>query len=64
MIRKAIIQMKFEFDKVFCQMMEKCQLDTVILLGHINPDGDASGSVMGTAHYIHAVYPPVSYTHL
>lgn len=61
MIRKAIIQvknqMKFEFDKVFCQMMEKCQLDTVILLGHINPDGDASGSVMGTAHYIHAVYP-------
>ncbi len=49
--------MKFEFDKVFCQMMEKCQLDTVILLGHINPDGDASGSVMGTAHYIHAVYP-------
>lgn len=61
MIRKAIIQvknqMKFEFDKVFCQMMEKCQLDTVILLGHINPDGDASGSVMGIAHYIHAIYP-------
>ena len=49
--------MKFEFDNVFCQMMEKCQLDTVVLLGHINPDGDASGSVMGTAHYIHAVYP-------
>lgn len=49
--------MKFEFDKVFRQMMEEHQLDTVILLGHINPDGDAAGSVMGIAHYIHVVYP-------
>lgn len=49
--------MKFEFDKVFRRMMEEHQLDTVILLGHINPDGDAAGSVMGIAHYIHVVYP-------
>lgn len=38
-------------------MMEDRALDTVVLLGHMNPDGDAAGSVMSLAHYIHAVYP-------
>ena len=45
------------FNKVFENMMQSNQLDTVILLAHRNPDGDAAGSVMGLAHYIKDVYP-------
>lgn len=48
---------EFEFDKVFKSTMEKNRLDTVVLLGHINPDGDAAGCVMGLAHYIKINYP-------
>ena len=47
----------FDFNGAFEQMMESHNLDTVIILGHMNPDGDAAGSVMGLAHYIHGVYP-------
>lgn len=49
--------MIFSFNNEFEQMMEDHNLKTVVILGHINPDGDASGSVMAIAHYIHAVYP-------
>ena len=49
--------MEFDFNKHFEEMMESHQLNTVVILGHMNPDGDAAGSVMGLAHYIHAVYP-------
>lgn len=49
--------MKFDFDREFQKMMEDFHLKTVVVLGHINPDGDASGSVMAIAHYIHMVYP-------
>lgn len=49
--------MEFHFNEVFEHMMKLHNLDTVILLGHINPDGDASGSVMGLSHYIDTVYP-------
>lgn len=40
-------------------MMQENNLDTVVLLAHINPDGDAAGSVMGLAHYIKHTYPMV-----
>ena len=44
--------MTFSFDKEFHSIMQKHDLNTVIILGHLNPDGDAAGSVMGLAHYI------------
>lgn len=50
-------KMTFDFDKEFQNMMQKYSLNTVILLGHLNPDGDAAGSVMGLAHYIKVNYP-------
>ena len=37
--------------------MQTRNLDTVVILGHLNPDGDAAGSVMSLAHYIHVNYP-------
>ena len=43
--------MDIYFDEKFMQLMEEKNLDTVVLMGHINPDGDAVGSVMGLAHY-------------
>ena len=49
--------MNFNFNKEFEKMMEEHHLQSVVILGHINPDGDASGSVMALAHYIHMVYP-------
>lgn len=33
--------MKFNFDSVFKEMMKSHDLDTVVILGHLNPDGDA-----------------------
>ena len=48
---------KFDFNKKFENMMISNKLDIVVLLAHINPDGDAAGSVMGLAHYIKANYP-------
>ena len=49
--------MKYVFNEKFEKMMEEHQLKNVVILGHMNPDGDAAGSVMGLAHYIHCVYP-------
>lgn len=49
--------MKFNFDSVFKEKMKSHDLDTVVILGHLNPDGDAAGSVMSVAHYIHVNYP-------
>lgn len=49
--------MKFDFNETFERMMRMNNLDTVIILAHMNPDGDAAGSVMGLAHYLHNVYP-------
>ena len=48
---------EFSFDQIFIRIMQEHNLDTVVLLGHLNPDGDAAGSVMGLAHYIHSNYP-------
>ena len=49
--------MIFNFDREFQSMMQEHNLYLVILLGHLNPDGDATGSVMGLAHYIKVNYP-------
>ena len=49
--------MEFDFKNEFESMMKSNELDTVVVLGHINPDGDAAGSVMGIAHYIGVNYP-------
>ena len=48
---------EFNFDTVFDETMQTHNLDTVVILGHLNPDGDAAGSVMSLAHYIHVNYP-------
>ena len=48
---------EFNFDTVFDETMQTRNLDTVVILGHLNPDGDAAGSVMGLAHYIKINYP-------
>ena len=49
--------MGFDFTENFEKMMEEKKLDTILILGHMIPDGDATGSVMGLAHYLHTVYP-------
>ena len=49
--------MTFNFDREFQSIMQEHNLHSVILLGHLNPDGDAAGSVMGLAHYIKVKYP-------
>lgn len=48
---------EFDFKNEFESMMQSNELDTVVILGHMNPDGDAAGSVMGLAHYIGVNYP-------
>ncbi len=49
--------MKFNFDEQFEKMMRDNNVTEVVILGHMNPDGDAAGSVMGLAHYIKVNYP-------
>ena len=39
--------MAFDFNKQFEKMMREYDVTEVVLLGHMNPDGDAAGSVMG-----------------
>lgn len=45
------------FDEAFRNMMESSKCKIVLVLGHINPDGDAAGSVMAIAHYLKVTYP-------
>ncbi|MDO4491129.1 MAG: DHH family phosphoesterase [Lachnospiraceae bacterium] len=47
----------FNFDEAFRNMMESNKLKTVVVQAHINPDGDAAGSVMGLSHYLRVKYP-------
>lgn len=49
--------MTFDFNEQFEKMMRKNDVTEVVLLGHMNSDGDAAGSVMGLAHYIRRNYP-------
>lgn len=51
------MEKEFDFNKEFEEIMNKNKLNTVVLIGHVNPDGDAAGSVMGLAHYIKMNYP-------
>ena len=51
--------MRFDFNQEFIHLMQSHSLDTVVILGHINPDGDACGCVMGLAHYIKDNYPQI-----
>ena len=55
---------EFNFDTVFDETMQTHNLDTVVILGHLNPDGDAAGSVMSLAHYIHVNYPQYTTPHV
>ena len=49
--------MAFNFNEHFEQMMQDNDVIDVVILGHMNPDGDAAGSEMGLAHYIRNNYP-------
>lgn len=49
--------MVFDFNEQFEKMMKDNDMTEVVILGHMNPDGDAAGSVMGLAHYIKTNYP-------
>ena len=46
-----------KFDTAFLGMMQEHSLDQVVILAHMNPDGDAAGSVLGLAHYLRDAYP-------
>lgn len=51
--------MTFNFNKYFEEMIEEKSVNTVMIFGHRNPDGDAAGSVLGLAHYLKTVYPEI-----
>ena len=53
--------MAFDFNKQFEKMMREYDVTEVVLLGHMNPDGDAAGSVMGLAHYIKGIIPSIQH---
>ena len=56
-INKGEDGMALSFNEQFEKMMREYDVTEVVLLGHMNPDGDAAGSVMGLAHYIKVNYP-------
>ena len=39
------------------QMLE--QTGSVVILGHVRPDGDCLGSTLGLYHYIQTNYPAI-----
>lgn len=45
------------FDEAFRNMMKSSGCTAVLVLAHVNPDGDAAGSVMSIAHYLRVKYP-------
>lgn len=49
-----------EFNSLLDKKVIGKNLKTIVLLSHINPDGDAVGSIMGLAHYLHALYQDVT----
>lgn len=48
--------MQFDFNKQFEQMILENDLDAVIILAHMNPDGDGAGTVMGLAQLGFTMY--------
>ncbi len=51
----------FDFYKEFEQMIRQTGVDSVVILGHMNPDGDAVGSVFGMAHALKSAYPDLAF---
>lgn len=51
--------MAFDFNKQFEKMMREYDVTEVVLLGHMNPDGDAAGSVMGAGTLYQGELSPV-----
>lgn len=47
----------FDFFKEFEQKIEETGVTNVVVLGHMNPDGDSVGSVFGLSHYLRTAYP-------
>lgn len=47
------------FRKEFEYMMNENNLDTVIVLSHVNADGDAVGSVLSLSYYLDELYPKI-----
>lgn len=47
------------FRKHLDQMLVENGINTVVVLSHVNADGDAAGSAMSLAHYLNVIYPHV-----
>lgn len=47
------------FRKHLEQMLVENGINTVVVLSHVNADGDAAGSAMSLAHYLNVIYPHV-----
>lgn len=48
----------FEFNSTLKEEVGK-GLKRILVVSHINPDGDAVGSTMAMSHYLHALYPGI-----
>lgn len=49
----------FEFNSILDKEIVKKGLNVILILSHVNPDGDAVGSTMALAHYIQVLYPDI-----
>lgn len=49
----------FAFNTKFEEVIKQKRVDTVVVVAHKNPDGDAVSSVMAISHYIHFLYPDI-----
>lgn len=49
----------FEFNSILEDEVMGKGLKKIIVLAHINPDGDAVGSTMALAHYLQTLYPDI-----
>lgn len=47
------------FRKHLDQMLGENDIDTVVVLSHVNADGDAAGSVLSLSHYLNVIYPNI-----
>ena len=49
----------FEFNSILEDEVMGKGLKKILVLAHINPDGDAVGSTMALAHYLQTLYPDI-----
>lgn len=49
----------FEFNSILEDEVMGKGLKKILILAHINPDGDAVGSTMALAHYLQTLYPDI-----